>query len=395
MNNWNRIVSQSSRSLYFASQLLLLFAIIAFISNQVWMLFIFLSSWVILQMQHYYLKSAGRKLNVVTMKEKKRMKIEDKGEWVIFLQNRGLPILKADLICTFDDTVEPVHLPFHSGKHVVEMEIPFTIWNQDEKEISIPISAKKRGISKIRSLTIRIHHLFGNGYIDLLYEDSIQTQMLVYPKRTFVHISKEEQNLQGFQNVRSSLFFDSLHPIGLRDYTSGDPFQHIHWKATARKQALQTKVFAPIASRGWLLITNIADHYSITVNLEEIISQTAYLVDIATQENIPFSLAVNIKTFNRRPFYYLQEDEGREQRQKALELLAMLSKSSLTMPCTHMLNQLKHENLPSVIIFMGKQTYEVQTVLQFFTRHGSIVMEVDTVNDKGVLKQWTQKQLAV
>lgn len=49
----------------------------------------------------------------------------------------------------------------------------------------------------------------------------------------------------GDSRADSRIFEDPSRTIGLRGYTSGTPFKHIHWKASARRQQLQVKVFEP------------------------------------------------------------------------------------------------------------------------------------------------------
>ena len=232
--------------------------------------------------------------------------------------------------------------------------------------------------------------------MDLAYRDQFKTQMLVYPNRSLVYMPEEKLVfLQGYQNVRTSLFDDPMAPVGVRQYVSGDPFQHIHWKASARTQELQTKVFEPSASYGWLIVLNIAVRFSINAQLEEMIRQTAYLIDYALRKNIPFSLAVNVRTFDQTPFYYLKEGSGREHRQKALELLAMLSSSSLVLPSSHMLNYLASEPLPSAAIMIGEMNQEENSAARQFQLKGTAVFKVETILEKGVMKEWNEKQLAV
>ena len=38
---------------------------------------------------------------------------------------------------------------------------------------------------------------------------------------------------------------DPLRTVGVRDYHPEDSFRHLHWKATARAQQLQVRVFEP------------------------------------------------------------------------------------------------------------------------------------------------------
>lgn len=55
----------------------------------------------------------------------------------------------------------------------------------------------------------------------------------------------------------SRLFEDPSRILGLRDYRPGDPLKRIDWKATARRQALQSRVYEPSASLYLLLALNV------------------------------------------------------------------------------------------------------------------------------------------
>jgi len=44
------------------------------------------------------------------------------------------------------------------------------------------------------------------------------------------------------------LFEDPSRAVGIRDYQPDDAFRHIHWKASARRQELQVKVYEPTTS---------------------------------------------------------------------------------------------------------------------------------------------------
>ncbi|MBS4193791.1 DUF58 domain-containing protein [Lederbergia citri] len=393
MIQWYRFSNSSNKGLYYTTYILLFLIIIAFLANLLLILFIFISCLIILLLHSYYFKIAGKGLDIVNVKQKSFLVIDNEGKWKIKIINNGMPILKASIIMTFDQSVLPKGFPYRINHGLVEITIPFIIWKNEEKEILIPVIGNKRGKSQIREITVRIPHLYGSGYVDLTYQHLINSQILVYPKRNPVHISDFViNNKQGLQDVKTSLFVDSMQPIGVRDYFSGDPFHHIHWKASAKMQTLQSKVFSPIASRGWLIILNISEHYSINARLEEMISQAAFIIDYALKEEIPFSFAVNVRSFGSTPFYYLQEGSGAKHRQAAFEFLTVLSFSSLLFPPIQMLSILKNEELPSVITFLGSETIETQKVLQEIAITGRSIFEV---NNKGVLKQWKQKNIAV
>lgn len=53
---------------------------------------------------------------------------------------------------------------------------------------------------------------------------------------------------------------DPLRLNGARDYVAGDSMRHVHWKATARRNSLQTKTFDASANRPLALFLNINTH---------------------------------------------------------------------------------------------------------------------------------------
>ena len=54
------------------------------------------------------------------------------------------------------------------------------------------------------------------------------------------------------------IFEDPSRAVGIRDLRPEDGFRHIHWKASARRQELQVKVFEPTTSRNLVVFLNVA-----------------------------------------------------------------------------------------------------------------------------------------
>jgi uncharacterized protein (DUF58 family) len=54
------------------------------------------------------------------------------------------------------------------------------------------------------------------------------------------------------------IFEDPSRAVGIRDLRPEDGFRRIHWKASARRQALQVKVFEPTTSRTLVVFLNVA-----------------------------------------------------------------------------------------------------------------------------------------
>jgi uncharacterized protein (DUF58 family) len=54
------------------------------------------------------------------------------------------------------------------------------------------------------------------------------------------------------------IFEDPSRTIGVRDHQPQDSLRHVHWKATARRQDLQVKVYEPTTSRNLVIMLNVA-----------------------------------------------------------------------------------------------------------------------------------------
>ncbi|MCA9865280.1 MAG: DUF58 domain-containing protein [Anaerolineales bacterium] len=62
----------------------------------------------------------------------------------------------------------------------------------------------------------------------------------------------------GEVKVRHSLFTDPIRTRGIRDYMPQDRFRDVHWKATARRGHLQTKVYDPSTGMTLAVFLNVA-----------------------------------------------------------------------------------------------------------------------------------------
>lgn len=65
------------------------------------------------------------------------------------------------------------------------------------------------------------------------------------------------RHLFGEQAINRPIITDPMRTAGIRDYRPEDSFRHIHWKATARTQSLQTKIFEPTTSIQFGIFLNL------------------------------------------------------------------------------------------------------------------------------------------
>jgi uncharacterized protein (DUF58 family) len=107
-----------------------------------------------------------------------------------------------------------------------------------------PIHGEKRGYYRLGPLTVTSGDIF--GFYPRWRRFAVADHVTVYP-RIFPIEKLEVPSLHpmGEARTRRRIFQDPTRPIGLRDYRPQDSLKHIHWKASARQQELQVKVFEP------------------------------------------------------------------------------------------------------------------------------------------------------
>ena len=118
------------------------------------------------------------------------------------------------------------------------------------------ILALQRGVWHFGPLQLSSGDIFGFSVsrINLPAEQTI----VIYPKMVPL-TGLRLADWRPFGDFRTSrrILTDPLRLMGAREYVPGDNFRHIHWKATARRRVLQTKVFEPSASREIALFLNV------------------------------------------------------------------------------------------------------------------------------------------
>ena len=83
--------------------------------------------------------------------------------------------------------------------------------------------------------------------------------LIVYPQVLSLEaLGFPQKEPLGERKATWRIFEDPSRAVGIRDYRPEDGFRHIHWKASARRQDLQTKVYEPTTSHHLVLFLNVA-----------------------------------------------------------------------------------------------------------------------------------------
>ena len=105
---------------------------------------------------------------------------------------------------------------------------------------------------------------------------------------------------QPFGEVKATwrIFEDPSRAVGIRDHQPEDSFRHIHWKASARRQDLQVKVYEPTTSHNLVLFVNVATfahHWQGTkpLLLEQVIAMAASICNYGIEARQVVGLLAN------------------------------------------------------------------------------------------------------
>jgi len=159
---------------------------------------------------------------------------------------------------------------------------------------------------------------------------SQSVEMIIYPKTISLNLpSSPVKELFGKPGLNSPIK-DPVYPIATQDYYHGDPAKYIHWKASARHDRLQSKVFDPSSQKKTLLIVDVSSfkktkHEDLFEKTLEAVGAIAIEFD---RKGSPYGILSNGKIVGDYN-HSLSIATGPEQLTMSMELLARLQIESV------------------------------------------------------------------
>ncbi|HEX5939874.1 MAG TPA: DUF58 domain-containing protein [Dehalococcoidia bacterium] len=204
------------------------------------------------------------------------------------------------------------------------------------------LECKERGYYKIGPARLRSGDLF--GFFKREREEEMGTDVLVLPRMydlgpLSLKPARPSGELRGVQ----PLVEDPLRPAGVRDYRPGDSVRRLEWKATARRGALQSRVYEPAGSLELLIALNINtmekdwEGYD-PVLLERAISVAASVARDSLDARLATGLVANGSYPGADRPLRVAPARSLEQLPRILEALAVISPLTLT-PLSQMLEE--------------------------------------------------------
>jgi uncharacterized protein (DUF58 family) len=120
----------------------------------------------------------------------------------------------------------------------------------------LELKAPPRGYYRLGPGRITTGDLF--GLFPVSREEDTYTPVIIYPRiYTMPELGLPAARPFGERKGRERIFEDPGRIAGIRDYQPGDPMRRIDWKASARTQALQSRVYEPSATMHMLIALNV------------------------------------------------------------------------------------------------------------------------------------------
>ncbi|MCO6453176.1 MAG: DUF58 domain-containing protein [Caldilineales bacterium] len=158
----------------------------------------------------------------------------------------------------------PTELPFHGGtivqRHDTNQGELSTFWAlkwRQRASRSYQIEATQRGFYRYGPARLETGDLFGLFHAVRRLEQ--EQTLIVYPRVVpLAALGLPAKEPFGDMSTPLFLFDDPLRTVGVRDYHPEDDFRRLHWKASARRQQLQTRVLEPSLTRNLVVVLNVA-----------------------------------------------------------------------------------------------------------------------------------------
>ncbi|MBD8068508.1 DUF58 domain-containing protein [Bacillus sp. PS06] len=390
--NWKRQISLGNE-ISFTIGLSIIILISGIIGSNVFLVMIGLLFLLFTYMNQLYLRRVANRLTVNVDKDLIKLFKGEKDEFSItFIQHGFYPILGARVRMTIDSVLQFEHERKMINHEQTEIELPLSLLKKQSVSVRFPFQAIERGVAKIRTLEIRIPHLFGFGDVYLKYDQPFNLETVVYSSpQTIGGINRIVPKNIGEYPMKQSYFEDMSALVGARGYVPTDPFNRVHWKASAKTNSLQTKIYERTSQFSWTIFINVRE-----AKFEELLSGLTYLLEYATIRSIPFELFINVRKAGKIPFIHHPIGTGRDHLQRALEIIARLSKHSVTIPFSQMLYSTGRQfQLSPYVVICGNVEQNYERIAANFRKNGVDCYQMIEHDDAVVLTSFSLSKGAV
>lgn len=347
-----------------------------------------------------YDKRLGKKLAVNNPVRSIRLFEGEESELELVVKNDShIPYYNGLVSFTTNQKVESTKNMSASNIHKNIFRIPLTLTGKSVAKIKVPFKANQRGVSRVSELQFTFPHLMNFENILLSYKEHYKTEIIIYPRLEVVQGIKDFPYRKfGNQVSRFSPYEDQQNIMGTKEYVWSDSFRRIHWKASAKNQVLQSKVFERNVTISWTVLMNLSSRSHLgnlymNINLEKYLSQGAFISQTILNQGYPLELSMNITGPGRIPIHAVQ-GQGTEQLKKIYELLARVEETDRMIKMENYLHWADTRmNDSNLIVIIGELTSECYHTINKWIREGRKVFWVNDQNETGFIEEITSERL--
>jgi uncharacterized protein (DUF58 family) len=245
------------------------------------------------------------------------------------------------------------------------------LWYQQVR-FNRELVARRRGVYRVGPARMKVGDLFGFFPRQKLTGDDIQ--VIVYPRRVPLKpFTLPSRDFFGVPGARTPVQ-DPIYILGTRDYQHGQPARYIHWKASARHNRLQEKVFEPSEQKKVLLSVEVGQFQK--ANASDNFERTLEAVGSLAVECHRRSYALGFVTNGvvQEGSSILPMGRSPQQLPAVLEILARLKMRANGSLADIMCRALELPWGVSSVHFACEQDQETRTIAQYFS-HRRIPMK--------------------
>ena len=282
-------------------------------------------------------KYAFRRVSHQRNLSRSRAFIGDSLDYTVTLTNdKLLPLIWVDMEDPFPEGLELVGGKLKGTGIEISRQhsIATSLLPYQKASWKYTMKCSARGYHRIGPVRVRSGDIFGFSSAEVFLPDL--AHVLVYPRVVDLdRIIFPEQHPIGEAKSRRPLYQDQSRFLALRDYLPTDPMKHIDWKASARRQSLQTKVFDPVVSLTVLVAMNAttSEHAwqgSNRAFFERIVTASASVASYCSDMGFSFGLASNAVASYSGKWLSVPVGSSTSQLPMVLEALALAGPYAVT-----------------------------------------------------------------
>lgn len=254
----------------------------------------------ILPIARLWNRYALRRIAYARQLEPRRAFIGETVDLTLTVENRK--ILPLGWLSVEDEWPDNLHLDQEEDLRVIgsgrmALHNAFSLRWYERVRLRYAIPCKERGYYRLGPVRMTSGDVFGIFKSQYVFPQV--NWLIVYPRVFPIEeLGLPPKDPFGDAKARQRMFEDPARTIGVRDHQPADGFRHIHWKATARRQELQVKVYEPTTSFALVVFVNVAtfEKYwmgTIPDLLERCISVAASVSSYAIEKRYVTGLVAN------------------------------------------------------------------------------------------------------